>query len=224
MGILNIRNLTFKDKDNTIVDNVSLIIERGECISIVGESGSGKSTLLRLCADLISPSAGSIEYNNKNYLEYNPVDLRRSISYCTQTPYLFGKDVYENLCFPFKIRNKEIDNNRIYKLLIDFSLDKSYLDKDINLLSGGEKQRIALIRNLIFTPGILLLDEVTSALDSNNTMIVENYIKFLNKEGVTVIWVTHDEEQSKRIFNRKIYIKNGKIEDMEVIERWVQKL
>lgn len=219
MGILKIKNITFKDKDNIILDNISLSIKKGECISIVGESGSGKSTLLRLCADLISPSAGSIEYNNKNYLEYDPVDLRRSISYCTQTPYLFGENVYDNLCFPFKIRNKKVDNNRIYKLLIDFSLDKSYLDKDINLLSGGEKQRIALIRNIIFTPEILLLDEVTSALDSSNTIIVENYIKLLNKEGVTVVWITHDEEQSKRLFNRRIFIKEGKVETVEVIKR-----
>ena len=219
MEILKIKNLTFKDKDNIILEDISLAIKKGECISIVGESGSGKSTILKLCADLISPSHGNIEYKNKDYSAYDSIKLRRSISYCTQTPYLFGKDVYENLCFPFKIRNQEVNNDRIDELLTAFSLDKSYLEKDINLLSGGEKQRIALIRNLMFIPEILLLDEVTSALDSSNTIIVEKYIKHINKEGVTVIWVTHDEEQSKRIFNKRIFIKNGKVENVEVIER-----
>ena len=76
MEILKIKNITFKDKDNTILDNISLSIKKGECISIVGESGSGKSTILRLCADLISPSAGSIEYNNKNLKNTNNTSIK----------------------------------------------------------------------------------------------------------------------------------------------------
>lgn len=217
MSILNIDNLIFKDKDNIIIDDISLDINKGDCISIVGESGSGKSTFLRLLADLIPPYNGEIKYIGKNYLSYNPIELRRKISYCTQLPYLFGHTVKENLEFPFKIRNKEIDKKRIIELLNIFNLDEYYLSKDINSLSGGEKQRISLIRNLVFIPDILLLDEVTSALDVDNAIIVEKYMKKLNKSGVTIIWVTHNDEQSKRIFNKRIVMADGKIERVEVV-------
>lgn len=217
MSILNIENLTFKDKDNIIIDDICLDVNKGDCISIIGESGGGKSTFLRLLADLISPSKGEIKYIGKNYLSYDPIELRRKISYCTQLPYLFGDTVNENLEFPFKIRKKEVDKNRIKELLEVFNLDETYLSKDINSLSGGEKQRISLIRNLIFIPDILLLDETTSALDDDNAIIVEKYIKKLNESGVTIIWVTHNDEQSKRIFNKRIIMENGKIEKVEVL-------
>lgn len=217
MNILNIENLTFKDKDNIIIDDICLDVDKGDCISIIGESGGGKSTFLRLLADLISPSKGEIKYIGKNYLSYDPIELRRKISYCTQLPYLFRNTVKENLEFPFKIRKKEVDKNRIKELLEVFNLDETYLSKDINSLSGGEKQRISLIRNLIFIPDILLLDETTSALDDDNAIIVEKYIKKLNESGVTIIWVTHNDEQSKRIFNKRIVMENGKIEKVEVL-------
>lgn len=84
-------------------------------------------------------------------------------------------------------------------------------------LSGGEKQRIALIRNLLFKPEILLLDEVTSALDMENTEIVEDAISKLNKEGVTIVWVTHNLEQSRRNGNRIVTIENGEIKSEEVL-------
>lgn len=218
MNILKIENLKFKDKERNILNNISLEIKSGECISIVGESGSGKSTLLRILADLISPTSGDIKYKDSSYLLYNPIDLRREISYCTQLPYLFGRTVKENLEFPFKIRSKKVDDKRINELLSVFKLDSNYLYKEINLLSGGEKQRVALIRNLIFTPDVLLLDEATSSLDKPNTIIVEEYIKKLNSLGTTIIWVTHDEAQSTRIFSKKITMEEGKIKKIEVIE------
>ena len=132
MNILNIENLTFKDKDNIIIDDICLDVDKGDCISIIGESGGGKSTFLRLLADLISPSKGEIKYIGKNYLSYDPIELRRKISYCTQLPYLFRNTVKENLEFPFKIRKKEVDKNRIKELLEVFNLDEAYLSKDIN--------------------------------------------------------------------------------------------
>ena len=92
-----------------------------------------------------------------------------------------------------------------------------YLDKSIKNLSGGEVQRIALIRSLLFKPEILLLDEITSSLDIDNTMIVENSMNILNKEGVTILWVTHDLDQSKRDSNKLLTIESGKIKSLEVL-------
>ncbi|MGL5150129.1 MAG: ATP-binding cassette domain-containing protein [Clostridium sp.] len=91
------------------------------------------------------------------------------------------------------------------------------MHKNINLLSGGEKQRVSIIRNLIFTPKILLLDEATSALDNQNSKNFENYIKELNLSGVTILWITHNLSQSTSIFNKRITLENGRLIKMEEI-------
>lgn len=218
MNILNIKNIYYRADNTDILKGISVDIKEGDCISIIGSSGSGKSTLLKICSDLITPSSGDIYYRGKNYKDYNPLELRRKISYCIQIPYLFGETVLENLTFPFKIRKKEIDKSEVIKLFEKFNLDESFLDKEIKSLSGGEKQRIALVRNLIYTPDILLLDEVTSALDKENCKLVEAYIKELNDKGVTIVWVTHSMEQSESIFNKRVIISEGKVEKMEELK------
>ncbi|MGL5649624.1 MAG: ABC transporter ATP-binding protein, partial [Clostridium sp.] len=186
-------------------------------ISIVGESGSGKTTLLKLCAHLISCSSGKIKFNGREYSTYDDIELRKNIRYCVQEPYLFGERVKENLEFPFKIRKEKVDDRRIEDLLQIFNLDKEIIHKKIEDLSGGEKQRIALVRSVIYEPKVILLDEATSALDEKNTEKVERYIKNLNEKGITVLWNTHDTNQSKRIFNKRIVLEMGKIKEVEKI-------
>lgn len=217
MNILSIKDVFYNMGDLEILKGISFDIEKGDCISIVGQSGSGKSTLLKVCADMIPITSGNIYFNGKCYTSYNPIELRKKISYCLQTPELFGKSVCENLEFPFKIRKEKVNKQRIVKLLERFNIDESFLDKDIISLSGGEKQRISIIRNLLYTPDIILLDEATSALDLENAKVVEEYIKELNDLGVTVLWITHSMEQSEKIFNKRITISEGKIECMEVL-------
>lgn len=217
LTILKFLNVFYSHEDKVIIDNLSIEVGEGDFIYIVGPSGSGKSTFLKLCCHLISPVKGNISYNNKDFFEFNPTDLRKNISYCFQTPYLFGDTVEENLNFPYEIRDKKIDLEKIYELLYLFKLDKDFLKKNVKNLSGGEKQRIALIRNILFKPEILLLDEVTSALDVENTLIVENVIKSLNEDGITILWVTHNPEQSRRHGNKILSLENGKIKSLEVI-------
>lgn len=217
MNILSIKDVFYNMGDLEILKGISFDIEKGDCMSIVGQSGSGKSTLLKLCADMIPITSGNIYFNGKCYTSYNPIELRKKISYCLQTPELFGKSVCENLEFPFKIRKEKVNKQRIVKLLERFNIDESFLDKDIISLSGGEKQRISIIRNLLYTPDIILLDEATSSLDLENAKIVEEYVQELNDLGVTVLWITHSMEQSEKIFNKRITISEGKIKCMEVL-------
>ncbi|GAA0821295.1 ABC transporter ATP-binding protein [Clostridium tertium] len=217
MNILSIKDVFYNVGDLEILKGISFDIEKGDCISIVGQSGSGKSTLLKLCADMIPITSGNIYFNGKCYTRYNPIELRKKISYCLQTPELFGKSVCENLEFPFKIRKEKVNKQRIVKLLERFNIDESFLEKDIISLSGGEKQRISIIRNLLYTPDIILLDEATSSLDLENAKIVEEYVQELNNLGVTVLWITHSMEQSEKIFNKRITISEGKIKCMEVL-------
>lgn len=217
MIILEAKNLRYKSNNDNIIDGISIKINKGDSISIVGASGSGKSTFLKLFADLIEVSSGELYYKGKNYKDYDPLELKKSVSYLIQTPYLFGETVYTNLVFPFKIRKEVVDEDRIKKLLKEFNLSKDILHRNVNLLSGGEKQRISIIRTLIYKPEVLLLDEATSALDKTNEAIVEKYIKKLNKEKITVIWITHSLEQSYSIFNKRITLEKGKIKNLEVL-------
>ncbi len=210
-------NVTYVNDGKTILKDISLNIEQKDFMSIVGASGSGKSTLLKLCSDLISPTNGSIFYKGKEFNDYSPMELRKNIAYCFQTPYLFGDTVMNNINFPFSIRNVKFDSNKVSHLFSLFHMTTDYLLKDVRNLSGGEKQRIALIRSLIFMPQILLLDEITSALDNNNSKIVENVIDSLNKEGITVLWVTHNLEQSMKYANKLLTVEAGEIKSLEVI-------
>lgn len=218
MSLIEYKNVSFSDEDKSILKDIDIDIEKGDYISIVGPSGSGKSTFLKLAASLISPTEGSIYFYNKPYNDINPIELRRKVSYCFQNPYLFGNTVMDDLCFPFNIRNMKADMHKIDTLLERFKLNSELKDKTVLNLSGGEKQRIALIRSLLFSPEVLLLDEVTSALDTENTSIVEELIKELNQEGTTILWVTHNAEQSRKNANKILTIKDGAIESLEVIE------
>ncbi|MEY8001311.1 ABC transporter ATP-binding protein [Clostridium sp. JNZ X4-2] len=218
MSLLEFKNVSYISDNKYILKNLSLEIIPMDFVSVVGPSGSGKSTFFKLCSQLISPTSGNIFYEGIPYVKYDPIEWRKKIAYCFQTPCLFENTVMDNLMFPFSIRNKEVDLNLIKKLLEDFKMDSSYLSRTINNLSGGEKQRIALIRTLIFIPKILLLDEVTSALDEKNTSIVENVIKSLNEKGTTILWITHNPEQNKKHANKILSIENGSLKSLEVIK------
>jgi putative ABC transport system ATP-binding protein len=108
--------------------------------------------------------------------------------------------------------------SRAKALFSKFNLDNGWFTKDVKNLSGGEKQRIALIRTLLFPPEILLLDEVSSALDVANTLMVEEFINSLNNEGTTILWVTHNPEQSRKLANKLLTIENGEIRSLEAIK------
>lgn len=212
------QNVSYVHDEKAILRNVSVGFSSGEYVSIVGPSGSGKSTFLKLCCHLISPTEGRVLLNGRDMLEENPVELRKKVSYCFQTPSLFGDTVAENLAFPFGIRSQKMNKERVSALFSLFHMEESYLVHDVKNLSGGEKQRIALIRTLLFKPEILLLDEVTSALDAENAEIVEKAILSLNREGVTVLWVTHNAVQSRKYAGKLLTIEGGQIGSLEVLK------
>ena len=213
MPILSINNLVYEAQCNRIIDNISFDVYEGEFLSIVGPSGSGKSTILKILSTLISNTSGNISYNKKALEEYNPSDLRKEISYCLQSPVLFGKTVMDNLSFPYEIRNEKFDTEKAVKFLENVGLSEDYLYKSINTLSGGEKQRVAVIRNILFQPKVLLLDEITSGLDTGNRDIIWNWLKEIkNNTNMTIIMISHNEKELE-LADRIIKIKDGKIVD-----------
>lgn len=214
---LEFQHVSYGDGEKMIVKDLSVAFDTGDYVSIVGPSGSGKSTFLKLCCHLITPTAGRILFGGRDFLQQNPIELRKKISYCFQTPVLFGDTVEENLAFPYSIRNLKPDRNRVRSLFSRFNLEESYLTHPTQSLSGGEKQRIALIRTVLFRPEILLLDEVTSALDTENTRIVEDAVLSLNREGITILWVTHNPAQSRKNANKLLTIEDGRAASLEVL-------
>jgi putative ABC transport system ATP-binding protein len=215
MGIVEFKNVSYASDKKEILKNVNLNICEGDFITITGPSGSGKSTFLRLINHLISPSSGEIVYRDKNLFQYSPVELRKKIVMCFQMPHLFGETVYDNISFPFEIRKMPVDEGLIEEKLNEFKMHKNFLNQNIKNLSGGEKQRVAIIRSLLFKPDILLLDEITSALDQENTLIVEDIISKMNKESVTVLWITHNPLQAERLGNRRIHIEDGILREVK---------
>lgn len=194
--LLVLEGIHYQIDEQVILDAVSFTLKSGEFKFITGPSGCGKSTLLKIVSSLLSPTRGNIIFNGKNIDDVAPEEYRKQVSYCFQTPALFGDTVYDNLALPYQIRKLKPDEKKIRQDLTLLALPDSMLKKGINELSGGEKQRISLIRNLQFMPKVLLLDEITSALDEDNKRNVNELIRRLVAEqGLGVLWVTHDKDE-----------------------------
>lgn len=196
--LLRLDKIDYRIDNKTILDNINFQLQPSEFKLITGPSGCGKSTLLKLISSLLSPTSGNIFFENKDYVTLPPEEYRQQVSYCTQTPMLFGETVYDNLKFPYLLRKVSVDDRKLKQNLDYFGLPASIIEKRINELSGGEKQRISLIRNLQFMPKILLLDEITSALDEDNKIKVNDVIHhYVKDQKLAVLWVTHDQNEIK---------------------------
>lgn len=215
--LLQIEDVSYRVDDRTIIDDISFTVNKGETIAVIGPSGSGKSTLFRLMSNLISPTKGTITLNGTPYEQLNPEELRMEVSYLLQQSDLFEPTIGLNLSFPARVRNEKFDKTRAKNLLKHVGLGHYDLNASVEHLSGGERQRITIARQLMYIPQILLLDEATSALDAKNRDVIENMIFDLANDGVTIMWITHNDDQSMRNFSKRIKIVNGKIESEEDI-------
>ena len=179
--LLQLQNVGYLAGDAKILNNINFSLRAGEFKLITGPSGCGKSTLLKIVASLISPTSGTLLFEGEDVSTLKPEIYRQQVSYCAQTPTLFGDTVYDNLIFPWQIRNRQPDPAIFLDFLERFALPDSILTKNIAELSGGEKQRISLIRNLQFVPKVLLLDEM-----------IHRYVR---EQNIAVLWVTHDKDE-----------------------------
>lgn len=147
--IFDLQDVGLTVSKRTLLAHISFTVAPGEFVTITGPSGSGKSTLLLLLATLLTPTQGQILFSGRPQETYDKTAYRRLVSYCYQQPSLFGETVADNLAFPFQIRQEQVDHDRMVNALAEVNLPDDMLDKPITELSGGEKQRVALIRNLI---------------------------------------------------------------------------
>lgn len=197
--LLDVQGVSYALAGNTLLAPVSLTLNAGDFLLLTGPSGCGKSTLLKIIASLLDPTHGSVLFKGQPVSELRPETYRQQVSWCCQTPALFGKTVWDNLALPWEIRHKKAEREGLQRWLQRVNLPAEMLDKEIETLSGGEKQRVGLLRNLQFLPDVLLLDEVTSALDDENKQAINGLINELMAEkGMAAIWISHDSSEIHR--------------------------
>ncbi len=194
--LLRLQDVSFSLNQQVLLRPTSLDLNPGEFCLLTGPSGCGKSTLLKIVASLQNPTQGKVLFEGQDILQIKPETYRQQVSYCFQTPVLFGKTVLDNLSLPYEIRGKKVDKALMADWLTRVNLPANLLDKNVQELSGGEKQRVSLLRNLQFLPKVLLLDEITSALDEENKKNINAIIaELVQEQGLAVIWVTHDTNE-----------------------------
>ncbi|WP_413721361.1 ABC transporter ATP-binding protein [Sodalis sp. RH23] len=192
--------------------NVDLAVRRGEFCTLLGASGSGKTTLLKIIAGFEMPDRGSVHIAGKNVSSTPIAD--RNIGMVFQNYALFPHmSVFENVAFPLRMRRmaKADIERKVAEALALVSLDE-YRARMPGELSGGQQQRTALARALVFNPDILLMDEPLGALDKNLRQTIQLQIKQLHRElGLTVVFVTHDQEEAMNLSDTIVIMENGGI-------------
>ena len=227
-ALLEIKNLGktyfLEELEAEILKNVNLTVEAGEFVSIMGPSGSGKSTLMHIIGLLDRPSVGNYYFKGKDVTKMNDEELaslrNSEIGFVFQAFNLLARTtVLDNVKLPLIYsQNKKNMDERASKVLASVGLSHR-LNFYTNQISGGEKQRVAIARALVNEPSIIFADEPTGNLDSKSGTQVMSILQELNRKGVTIILVTHENftaEHAKRI----IRIKDGEIiSDEEVKNR-----
>lgn len=211
--MLKIVNVSKKYKNNNVLKNINLEINKGEVVSIIGKSGCGKSTLLKCINRLENIDEGNIYFDSIDITKMNISDLRQKIGIVFQEYNLFEHlTVLQNLTIGLIKVKKYSDvyaKKESIKVLKKIGLEdkiNSYPDE----LSGGQKQRVAIARTLLMKPKLILLDEPTSALDKEMKKEVINLITSMVKDDMTLLIVSHEEEFVNKISDKIIHIQNGK--------------
>ena len=214
MALVELRNITRIYKTGSVaveaLRGIDLKIEEGEFVSIMGASGSGKSTLMNILGCLDKPTQGSYLLDGRNISTYSNSDLARlrnqTLGFVFQSFHLLPRTTaLENVELPLLYKEEELSwkeiRSRSKKALESVGLGDR-LDHTPNELSGGQKQRVAIARALVTEPSILLADEPTGNLDSRTSLEIIKTMQRLNKEGLTILMVTHEPDIAR--FTRRI--------------------
>ncbi|SCY61980.1 ABC transporter ATP-binding protein [Alkaliphilus peptidifermentans] len=194
---IKVSGLTKVYNNKQVLNIPKLEIEKGSLLGIIGPNGAGKSTLVKIIGGIETSTSGLVLFDGK------PINsnLYQNMTMVFQKPYLLRGSVFYNIAYPLRIRKVEEEeiSRRVEKILDEMDLVEIRNQKSWTL-SGGEAQKVALARAIIFNPSLLILDEPTANIDPSSIAIMEKIIKKSNQEnGTTVIIVTHNLQQANRI-------------------------
>ncbi|MFH1148776.1 MAG: phosphate ABC transporter ATP-binding protein [Pseudomonadota bacterium] len=216
-------NVDLQKGPTVILDDINVVLQKGSAYAIIGPNGSGKTTFLRLLNLLEPPSRGRIFYAGLNTKEAESLAVRREMAFLSQQPVMFNCSVFENVAMGLRFRRteKSLLRERVQEILSRLSLD-AVGRRNARTLSGGEKQRVAVARAVVFSPKVLLLDEPTAYLDKENEAILETLILGLQeRENITIVMVTHNMDQAMRLTDRIVVFEHGRVLEIRETGRTV---
>ncbi|WP_273717191.1 ABC transporter ATP-binding protein [Alkalihalobacillus pseudalcaliphilus] len=197
---IKLHQVFFETEQLQIIKGITGEFKKGKITTIIGPSGSGKSTLFRLLNGLQSVAKGSIDIFDQSINDYDPIALRKQVGIVLQEAVMIKGNVKENLALPYSLEGKALSDDEAEYMLELVGLKKEILTRDSGDLSGGQKQKVSIARTLLNKPDILLLDEITSALDRVSLHDIEQLIQHINHQfETTIIWITHNIEQAYAI-------------------------
>jgi len=205
-------NICYQSDGKQILADINIEIPPRKICLVTGPSGSGKSTLIKILADLITPSAGSILYKGESPHAYSPCNYRSKTVLVGQQPLILDGSVRDNLLLPFSLKahkNKTVSDNYFLKLMELIGLEQGFIEKDGNKLSGGEKQKVALVRAAAVQPETMLLDEPSASLDISSEEKVIDFLINLKSE-ISLVTVAHSPAYLE-IADIIIILKAGKV-------------
>lgn len=215
--VITFDHVTKRFTDGTVaVDDLQLDIKQGEFFVFIGPSGSGKTTTLKMINQLVTQSEGSIFINDKKNSDYNIYELRWNIGYVLQQIALFPHmTIEENITIVPELKkwSKAKMKRRAYELLEMVGLDpEAYAQRKPNQLSGGEQQRVGVIRALATDSDIILMDEPFSALDPiSREKLQDDMLGLMKQLNKTTVFVTHDMQEALKLADRICIMKGGKV-------------
>ncbi len=207
----------------TVLHVEALDIRRGEILALVGPSGAGKSTLLRLLNFLEFPDSGTLRYRGHPIQPNNaPLSLRREVTTVFQRPALLSTTVWRNVAYGLRLRGERDGKAEMLPVMERLGLT-GLAHAPARTLSGGEVQRVALARAIVLHPTVLLLDEPTANLDPYNVGLIENVVAELNREqGCTVVLVTHNIFQARRLAQRVGLLLSGNLIELADVKAFFE--
>ena len=222
--MIEMKNISKKVGNKTILDDISLKIDEGSFVVFIGPSGCGKTTTLKLINKLIEPTSGEIYIDGKPISKEDPIKLRRNIGYVIQSIGLFPHlTIRENIELIPKLKKEKSEEEieaKTLELMKMVGLDpKEFLDKYPSELSGGQQQRIGLVRAIATDAKIILMDEPFSALDPITRTQLQEWLYSLQEElKKTIIFVTHDMDEALKLADKICIMKDGKLQQYDTVE------
>lgn len=206
--------LTDENGFETILGNISFVVNQGDRLGIMGPSGAGKTSLLRLLNRLAEPSQGAINFEDQPFAEIPVLSLRRQIVLVPQEPKLLGMTVKNALVYPLQLQQIKIGEiqSRIDRYCQKLGIPDEWLARNELQLSLGQRQLVTIARGLIMQPKILLLDEPTSALDADKSdHLINVLIELSETQGLTIIMVNHQQRLIDQFSSQVLSLSQGQL-------------